>query len=91
MSPEIYKPEFNEEEIDRLIAEMSKYIKLKMMANTHKGHPGFIPSGMCFKRLLDETAELFEATAGNLGREESMKEAADVACFAFYCAMNADG
>lgn len=76
-----------EEDTDRYVNYFSQYMKNKMNKNLHKGLP-IISVETCINRLHEELKELTDSIDANLDPEEINKEAADVANFAMFIAMN---
>jgi len=76
--------------INCIVDSFATAMKHKLILNIYKGKPEPIPIPYCLQRLSEELAELEAATLGT-NQHAVLMEAADVACFALFTAINFKG
>ena len=81
---------FDESYVDRIVDNFAIAMKHKILINQFKGKPEPIPIPYCIERLEEETNELIDATL-HADKTAVLMEAADVACFALFVALNFKG
>ena len=76
--------------INSIVDSFALAMKHKLLLNIHKGKPEPIPIPCCIDRLYEELEELKSALL-DTNQHAVLMEAADVACFALFTALNFKG